>query len=386
MADWPSITNDTGSGQDGTIFDKAFFDLIKAFIQTGNHQSGLDANKPAECSPGDVYHATDTEIYYVCFLADTWFGVGGGADPEQVRLPDPEAGDFATPSSATASSEAAGGSILNQTTQDTFGILCGAGDIRIAQKITLTGKVLSYVRFYLMKTGAPTGTLYVRVRRVSDDGIIEASSTTLDVSTLTGAYQWKEFALTCAPNEEVRVAAEYDGGDGSNHVRVGRTSSDLCDGCRSIYPSGGPWNDISGDDITIILWAGGTAAETIDDDTATYWVPDPANEAGAWVSWDIGSLKSIGGCKIYWGSEAAYRPTEYKIYTSPNGSDWTEVIHETEAAPASAWKEYNWYAKYARYIKMEVTTHGSSGTKVYEMDEYSKTAEDAMSCHGHGGL
>ena len=385
MADWPTVTDDDQTGLTGTIFDKAFFDLIKAFIQAGSHQSGLDANKPAECSPGDVYHATDTEIYYVCFVANTWSGVGGAADPEQVRLPSPEAGDFVTPSGVTASSES-GGSILNQTTQDTFGMLCGPGDIRIAQRITLTGKILSYVRFYLMKSGSPTGTLYVRVRRVSDDGIIETSSTTLDVSTLTGAYQWKEFALTCAPSEAVRIAAEYDGGNGSNNVRVGRTSSDLCDGYRSIYPSGGPWNDITGDDITIILWARGTAEETIDDNTATYWVPDPPNEAGAWLKLNLGSVKYTGGCRIYWGSEVAYRPTEYKIYTSPDDSTWTEVIHETEAPPASAWKEYEWYVQKAQYIKIVVTTHGASGTKVYEVDEYSTNQDDVILTHGHGGL
>ena len=32
MADWPTITDDDQTGLTGTLFDKAFFDLIKAYI------------------------------------------------------------------------------------------------------------------------------------------------------------------------------------------------------------------------------------------------------------------------------------------------------------------------------------------------------------------
>lgn len=538
MANWPSITNDTGSGQDGTVFDKAFFDLIKAFIQAGSHQSGLDANKPAECSPGDVYHATDTEIYYVCFLADTWFGVGGAADPDQVRLPSPEAGDFVTPPVIQVSSGISG-AILDQQIEEGDRYDICVNNPRAAQKITLTGQTLAYVRFYVYKDGFPTGTVYCRVRKVSDDSIIETSATELDVSTLTGEYAWKEFVLTCSPDEAVRITIEFDDGDNDNKIWAACTTSDRCDGIACKYPIGGPWQDHSTKDMTIILYAsnipdaglilnqtlqsgweslasttktrnaqkitltgdtlayvrwklkrisnptgtfyarirkvsddsiietsateldvsiltdefvwhefaltcapdeevyvsgeytGGDAVNQVgigyqnsdecdgircryegsgpwtetptndmtiilfstppadhakDEDTNTYWQPSPPDEAGAWLKMDLGSLKYIGGCRIYWGSEAAYRPTEYKIYTSPDDSTWTEVIHETEAAPASAWKEYNWYVQKAQYIKMVVTTHGASGTKIYEVDEYSKTAEDVMSCHGHGGL
>jgi len=386
MADWPSITDDDGSALTGTPFNLAFFDLIKAFIQAGSHQSGLDANKPAECSPGDVYHATDTETYYVCFVANTWSGVGGGAaDPDQVRLPDPEEEDFTTPSSVTASSES-GGSILNQTQQDTYQNIYGGWYTRLSQKITLTGKNLKYVRFYLKRSGSPTGTLYVRVRKTSDDSIIETSSTTLDVSTLTTSYEWKEFALTCAPSEEVRISAEFSGGSAGKEVYVGISGSDVCSGMASAYSAGEEWIDLEINDATIILYAAGAASDSIDDDIATFWVPDPPDEAGAWLKLNLGSVKYTGGCRIYWGSEAAYRPTEYKIYTSPDDSTWTEVIHETQAAPASAWKIYQWYIQKAQYIKMVVTTHGASGTKVYEADEYSSDQDGVILTHGHGGL
>lgn len=385
MANWPTITDDDGTGLTGTIFNKAFFDLIKAFIQAGSHQSGLDANKPAECSVGDVYHATDTEIYYVCFVANTWSGVGGGADPEQVRLPDPEAGDYATPSAITASSEGAG-AILNQTSQDGQESLSSTTKIRNAQKITLTGDTLTYVRWQLKKINDPTDTIYTRIRKVSNDDIIETSATELDASTLTGDFVWYEFVLTCAPDEEVYVSCEYSGENGLNQVLIGKKGSDVCDGTRCRYGPGGPWEETPTNDMTIILFSTPSASAAKDEDTNTYWQPSPPDEAGAWLKMDLGSLKYIGGCRIYWGSEVAYRPTEYKIYTSPDDSDWTEVIHETEAAPASAWREYKWYVQKARYIKMIVTTHGASGTKVYEVDEYSTDQDGVIVTHGHGGL
>lgn len=317
-----------------------------------------------------------------------WIDLGaptpvGGADPEEVRLPTPEGGDYATPSAVTASSEA-GGLILNQQLQNDYEKMRVDWYERIAQRITLTGKTLTYVRFYLKKTDAPEGTLYVRVRRVSDDGIIETSATTLDVTTITTDYAWYEFALTCAPSEEVRICAEFSGGGGTNEVYVGLQNTDVCDGQVSTYF--GSWGESATKDCTIILCAAGAANDAKDEDLATFWVPDPANEAGAWLKLDLGSLKYIGGCRIYWGSEIAYRPSEYKIYTSPDDSDWTEVIHEIEAASASAWKTYNWYVKKARYIKLIVTTHGASGTKIYEADEYSTDQDGVLVTHGHGGL
>ncbi|MBA7665194.1 hypothetical protein ES703_73263 [subsurface metagenome] len=223
------------------------------------------------------------------------------------------------------------------------------------------------------------------MRKINDD-IIETSSTTLDVSTLTETPEWKDFVFTCAPNEEIRISLEYSGGDGNNFIRAWCSTSDVITGeCSTYYE--GEWQDRPTEDASIkIYFPSFPATNTVDENTATAWSPDPINEVGAWISWDAGSLKFIGGCRIYWGSEAAYRPTEYKLYVSANGTDWTEVIHETEAAPASAWKTYQWYVQKAQYIKMIVTTHGASGTKVYEVDEYSTDSDGVIVSHGHGGL
>lgn len=127
-----------------------------------------------------------------------------------------------------------------------------------------------------------------------------------------------------------------------------------------------------------------SAVRAIDEDTAIQWRPTPANEAGAWLRLDTGALKIIGGCRIYWGADAAYRPTAYTIQVSEDGTTWTTVVTETAAAPESAWKEYSWNSRYARYIRLLVGTHGASGTEIYEADYYSRIADRVASEHGHG--
>ncbi|MBA7676594.1 hypothetical protein ES703_84838 [subsurface metagenome] len=277
---------------------------------------------------------------------------------------------YTTPSVHDKSSETE--NKIENTSQNAFWGLASDANLRAGQKITLTGETLQQVSFWVDKVGYPTGTAYARIRKVSDDSIIETSSTTLDVSTLTTSPTWKDFLFTCAPNEEVRISLEFSGGGGSDYIRIyGLYYEDVISGYFTRYTVG-PWTDMTDVDTTIkIQFPGYLAANTIDDDSATFWLPYPPNEAGAWISWDMGSVKYSKGCKIYWGSEAAYRPSEYKIWVSENGTDWTEVIHETDAPPASAWKTYSWDVQQIRYFKLSITTHGASGTKVYETDEYS---------------
>lgn len=385
MADWPSITDDDQTGLTGTIFNKAFFDLIKVFIQVGSHSSGLDADKPETCSPGDIYYATDTEKLYVCFATNIWSEVGGAAvsEPEQVRLPDPEVTDFTSPSGKDSIDGPGAEDIIN-TVKDSSINMISTFRTRIAQKITLSGATINSVKIRGSRdANCTSGDLYCRVRKVSDDGIIETSSKVVAYADLPTSREDITFPLTCAPSVAVYISFEgsFVGGNG---FFMDESSTDEISGSEWYY-SDTTWTEITGHDVYITIDFAGVA-NTVDEDTDTEWHADPPDKPGVWISWDIGSLKYIGGCRIYWGAEAAYRPTEYKIYTSPDNSNWTEVIHEAEAAPASAWKTYQWYARYARYFKLEVTTHGLSGTKVYEVDGYSLSQEDTTQRHGHGGL
>lgn len=123
----------------------------------------------------------------------------------------------------------------------------------------------------------------------------------------------------------------------------------------------------------------GAAVSSIDDNIATKWQPSPANESGAWINWNLGTIKGVRGSRIYWGANEDYRPTAYHIQTSDDNSSWTTVVTEISAAPASAWKEYSWTQAFARYVKLTVDTHGASGTEIFEMDaevNYSPTIEN----------
>jgi len=123
---------------------------------------------------------------------------------------------------------------------------------------------------------------------------------------------------------------------------------------------------------------------TIDDDTTTKWRPSPANEAGAWIQWDTGAAIILCGCRIYWGTDTNYLPSAYRIQVSEDGSTWEDVVTETSPPPAGAWMEYSWRARYGRYIRLIVDTHGPSGTEIYEMDYYSRLVDRVAAEHGHG--
>jgi len=278
---------------------------------------------------------------------------------------------YTTPSVHDKSSEGAGEVIENLLENWSQGMESGSYT-RLGQRITLSGATLQQVSFYVAKQNSPTGTVYARVRKVSDDSIIETSSREVDITTMSSPAHWEDFPFTCAPNEEVRLILEFNGGDSNNFLRVYTYYAEsVIIGMYTRYISS--WAEIAEADNTIKMHFASVylATNTVDDDLLTLWLPDPPNEAGAWISWDMGSVKYSKGCRIYWGSEAGYRPSEYKIWTSVDGIEWTEAIHETEAPPASAWKTYSWSVRQIRYFKLSIVTHGSSGTKVYETDEYS---------------
>jgi len=275
---------------------------------------------------------------------------------------------YITPVAFEASSEYVVSNIINTSQNDTFDVWY-PGPQRVAQKVTLHGDQLKEVRFYLRKWRLPTMYAYARIRRVSDDSIIETSSFTLDVSTLDSFnFTWVSFPFTCSPNEEVYVSFEYESATEAC-VEIGCQDTDVIQGSCYTYQDG-VWTDRAPKDLTIqiIFQDPGyfPKEKTVDDATTTCWQPLPANETGAWITWKLSHEKGTQGCKIFWGPDAEYRPSDYRIYTSSDNSTWTERVHETAAPPANAWKEYSWSSVSCQYIRLVIGTHGSSGTRVYE--------------------
>lgn len=309
--------------------------------------------------------------------------IDGKVGPDKLKSPAAEAGDWVTPDWGDASSGGTAPDDISQTVHNTSINLYAGSMIRGGQKITLSGTITE-VTLIAARFGDPTGTVYCRIRKVSDDSIIATSPTTKNAGTLPTGYGPSAFAFDNVPvDEEVRITLEYDGGDASNYVITRYTNTNVIAGVAVQYDTA--WADITGGDLYIgITFAPGTAILTIDEDTGTNWVPVPENEAGAWISWDLGSLKFLQGIRIYFGADAAYRPVAYHIQVSKDAATWVTIITETEAPGASAWKEWINLLKWTRYVKIIVDTHGASGTKIYEVDLYSVDLYTALEEHGHG--
>ncbi|MDY6862917.1 MAG: LamG-like jellyroll fold domain-containing protein [Thermodesulfobacteriota bacterium] len=124
-------------------------------------------------------------------------------------------------------------------------------------------------------------------------------------------------------------------------------------------------------------------ANSIDDNTGTY---ADAEYVEDFIVFDLGgSNKLISGLRIYWGADSNYRPTDYDLDYSLDAADWTQIENYT-SDPGDGWEEYDFAPKYCRYIRLQINTHGASGTRVYEVDYYSEVVEEYFLTHFHNIL
>lgn len=137
-----------------------------------------------------------------------------------------------------------------QTSTNGFTCCVRPNQARIGQRLTINGRWITKVTFWLRKIGNPSGDLYLRIRKVSDDSIMH-SQVWLDVSSLTTSFVWKEVTLTTPlyVNEEVRICAEcgFSGNDSNYIQNQGDSSNPKAGECYSYYTTG--WNDISAADM-----------------------------------------------------------------------------------------------------------------------------------------
>jgi len=332
---------------------------------------------PVSPTDGQLWYDTVNKLLKQYIAAEAaWRTVGGDIPVDQVVVPTPTAADYVTPKAVSDSSATEALWLENTASNYTLGLFNGYY-VRAGHQITVPAKTISKVCLYLRKYGSPTGTAYCRIRRVSDDSII--SEVSFDVATLTTSYTWREFALPTPVfiNEEVRFLAEFYGGNSSNRLEISY-SYNYIDGFFARYKTA--W-ETTGYDTTIKIYEAYSGVNTIDDNLDTFWQPSPANEPGAWLQWDLAGKKllSISGLRIYWGADAAYRPTNYDIDYSEDGTTWIQLINET-VDPGAGWKEYTWTpVDFVRYLRLQINTHGTSGTRVYETDYY----QTSIWRHGH---
>lgn len=121
------------------------------------------------------------------------------------------------------------------------------------------------VKFYMMKSGSPTGSMYAKIYAATGTvgtdavptGSVLATSESVDVSTLTGSFALVEFVFSSAYTASAGdycIVVEYTSGDDSNYVRGGSdTSSPSHSGNSCYYP--GSWSSYTDDMCFYVLGA-----------------------------------------------------------------------------------------------------------------------------------
>lgn len=132
---------------------------------------------------------------------------------------------------------------------------------KIIQLGDSTEGTLTSVKFYLKKTGSPTGNITAELW--SDLGpVVAASSDTVDVSTLTTSYGLIEFTfsginqITLDGYTVYFLVIKYVNGDVSNYVHVGvdKSSSTYPYGYLFLSSDGSDFDPYNSDDLIFYLY------------------------------------------------------------------------------------------------------------------------------------
>jgi len=215
-----------------------------------------------------------------------------------------------------------------QTVQDSREDMRNGFYHRLGQKLTISSRLVSDLSFMLAKagfTGNPTGDITFTIRKVSDDSLV-ASKVWGDAADLAGttlAWYTATFDSPVFVNEEVRISAEFSGGDTLNVVRWGRAVSDLK--ADEQYTRYGPetsnvWQDRTGD---------ATYKYTYEALSAPAVTTDPATGLAAVSATPNGTLSSDGGeaceCGFEWGLDTGYGTTT-PLQSKTTGETFSQII------------------------------------------------------------
>lgn len=133
----------------------------------------------------------------------------------------------------------------------------------------VSGYNLTSVKFYVKKTGSPTGNYYAELyahtgtygTSSQPTGSPLATSDTLDVSALTTSFQLKELTFSGAQQyalvngTKYFIAIRYTGGDASNYLLVGGDdTSPTHGGNRDWLTDPSTWNVASGVDVCFYVY------------------------------------------------------------------------------------------------------------------------------------
>jgi hypothetical protein len=121
--------------------------------------------------------------------------------------------------------------VINQTTMNNPWGVNDTYRIRFGERFTsFPHASITSIQLKIYKSGSPTGTAYLRIRKVSDDSILGTLGS-VDVATLgTSPGGYVTFNTTPVVNDavqDIRILLEYTGATGSNYVGVWGQISDV---------------------------------------------------------------------------------------------------------------------------------------------------------------
>jgi hypothetical protein len=209
----------------------------------------------------------------------------------------------------------------SESNQSGSGNLSSVNEDGYGQSFAGANQTIMAAKFYLKKSGVPTGNatarIYAHTGTFGSSGIPTgaalATSGTFDVSTLTTSYQLITFTfsgLSISSGTNYFVACEYSGGDGSNNVQIRFDLTSPIHGGNLAYLDGGVWTaDSSGDMVFYIYYDGalldkvsGTDAGFLN--TVTGGDTDPFN-SGEKVSYTVQGGDALADGTYYWKARAS---------------------------------------------------------------------------------
>ncbi len=131
-----------------------------------------------------------------------------------------------------------------QTQHNSFMDLYTGFGRRAGQRLIISNRKVTKLGFWLLRYGSPSGDVTFGIRRVTDDSLIYSQlwGDALNLQTVA-TYEELEFSDPPIINEEVRIFAQYLGGENLQRVRVRMWYQDVKPGEYLSYMYNTVWTD-----------------------------------------------------------------------------------------------------------------------------------------------
>ena len=214
---------------------------------------------------------------------------------------------------------------------------------------------------------ATTGIVSGTVTAASGGAAVSGATVTLGIaSTTTAANGTYSFAAIAPGTYTLTVAKTgYTTSTSSVTVVAGQTATANV----SLQATGSGTNLLLNRSFTASRYENSTYApgKAGDGSDSTWWWSD--NRGGSsnteWLRGDIGSRMSVSRAEVVW--YGSYYAREFRVYTSTDGSSWTQVYSTTSGGAGASVITFN--ARDARYIKLECRRTGSGNSNGYGVAE-----------------